>query len=740
MASKSEAKILLHLSQFPASLNKAWDVPRDASLPGISDALGVVRSALNQPLTKLVESDLISMRKAHVIDGGSRKRQVYHITDSGRIELEKMLQQGMLDGLEKKSSKPVRGSLSGTYPVYRDIVGRAELISKGLEQIESESLLISGLPGIGKTALTRKLADELAEAGKSVYWAQCTEFSDVSTLCEQWDEESTLISDSKALATMFSKRENSVYIVDDIHELHSRHHVSVEQFIRQIMDSKDARVILVGREPNPFSDGLSRLAVPSLAFEQAATLLDEQLPSEERLLVAKRLGGHPLALELWSDGSQLPEQDADIQTYVEDVVLAGLDDGQRVQLDELVILPMPVSADHSPQPQAIGLFDEYALLRWTSDRKRMEVQHLIRNVRRSLLSQERLNELHQQAVEHWSQVAQSNDEKVALLYHRIASHDEELKQHFQYEVEGLLNTHHQAIAVLLEEAIKVLPDDSDLHFMAANVALARGEDDVVEQHLEHLIDDDRGGEVALSLALMRGENEEANALIEEGIAHAGELEASRLALAGASRILDDRISGPLSSSAISEVKKLISAVKIPHDNLAARSAILISLSLIKHAIALSENNSQAASEIREMLGGISGIDHGLISALEVKADFAFLCTNDVSQRIHDSAIKAIDLQRSDLHRDSLRMSLVEILLQNGNSEDAQGIFSQITKPSRAFGKIRAQQRLDARWWQAKAQLNPREAPTCIREAIAINRRCGCTNAAKQLTEMMYKIL
>ena len=56
--------------------------------PGLSEYLGVVRSALHVPLYELVNKKFITERKAHVIGGGSRKRKVYHITEAGRAECE----------------------------------------------------------------------------------------------------------------------------------------------------------------------------------------------------------------------------------------------------------------------------------------------------------------------------------------------------------------------------------------------------------------------------------------------------------------------------------------------------------------------------------------------------------------------------------------------------------------------------------------------------------------------------
>ena len=86
MLTGPQGRILTRLSSFPSSLELAWDVPRAICLPGLSEHLGVVRSALHSPLKELVSKGLITERKAHVVGGGNRKRSVYHITDFGREE------------------------------------------------------------------------------------------------------------------------------------------------------------------------------------------------------------------------------------------------------------------------------------------------------------------------------------------------------------------------------------------------------------------------------------------------------------------------------------------------------------------------------------------------------------------------------------------------------------------------------------------------------------------------------
>ena len=49
MLPESQARILRLLARYPDELAGAWDVPRELSLPGLSESLGLVRSALHDP-------------------------------------------------------------------------------------------------------------------------------------------------------------------------------------------------------------------------------------------------------------------------------------------------------------------------------------------------------------------------------------------------------------------------------------------------------------------------------------------------------------------------------------------------------------------------------------------------------------------------------------------------------------------------------------------------------------------
>lgn len=740
MRPNGEIKILRWLGQFPPALESAWDVARELSLPGMAEALGVVRSSLNIPLKNLQKEQLVTTRNAHVIGGGSRRRSVFHLTLAGREVLQQLIQQGLTESpLKKAEKRPKSGQLIGAIPPLTPLYGRADLLKKvDLELSNSNSLVISGLPGIGKTSLARKALDKMAQNGFDIHWASCSEFTDINDLLKQWQisVDGVEINDLDAIISLLSNKKRILFI-DDIHLLHTRHSEAIETVSNALAESK-AKVLLSGREPMPFGHQLNKIKIPSLPIDDATKLLGDEIDSQQKKEIAKRLGGHPLALLLFDEEAGLPEQGADVQQYVEEVVLAHLDDDLRQELDQLVILPMPIEAQSAPNSESIGLFDEYALLRWTRNNKKMEVQHLVRNVRRSLINAERLKVLHQQAILHWQQSAKSDEEKVALLYHRVAGEDENLKFHFEREIEDLLATQSGAISVVLQEALNVHQDDVDLHYMAAHVAIQRGEAKHAESHLIHLKDDPREGEIALAVSLQQGKIAEAEQLIKDRMDSASPQQKTRLALAAASRCLDDRADKQNNALVSKEVANLLKSVTIPKQA-QQRTAVLISMSVIKHAAALLVGDVKAASEIRQTLSQIGGVDNGMLLALQIKAQLIDVKSSQKNlDKVFEMATIAIAKQPSKLHSDALRMSVVESTV-NFDKTRAEDLFSQITAPQKSH-IIAAQKRLNARWWAMKSIVEPEMAIVALREAISLNKATGCHNAAKQLTARLHRLL
>ena len=399
MLTGPQQRILRWLSGFPANLESAWDVERSLSLPGISEGLGVVRSAIHSPITKLEQEGLVYSRMAHVIGGGRRRRKVFHITDAGRnaITHEEIV--------ETKS-----GSLVGITSPLVELSGREQELTR------NPSLLISGLPGIGKSALLRNLAESQANRGEKVFWMRMSPFDGITELMEQV-ECMGASNDPKAAAIRISG-EDCVLIIDELQEVHERHKSSIESFINCLIEL-DVPLFVASRAPIPFEINIDSLTLDMLDPVSALQLLPSDLGQDEAELIVERLGGHPLALNLMDRNAPLPEVGEGVREYVKSTVLARLDAEAIMTLDELSLLPVQVNPEHLQNQDGINSLDESALLRWENG---VELQHLIRNVRRAMLSEEELEKAHSEASSHWNKV-EGEQAKLIEFHHMIQSRD-----------------------------------------------------------------------------------------------------------------------------------------------------------------------------------------------------------------------------------------------------------------------------------------------------------------------------
>ena len=730
-----QERLLRWLGNYSASLEKAWDVTREISLPGISESLGVVRSALNVPLTQLEKQDLVFKRMAHVIGGGSRRRNVYHLTEEGRK---------LLSTLGDDTSKPRKssseGRMFGDAPTLGTVYGRSSLIDTVFDEIHQQHcLFISGLPGIGKTTVGLAAAGKLVSNGLNVRWCTANEYSDFETLCHSMSILSELPSDANALAEHLAHEcKDEVLVFDDVHMISSRHLGTFMAICQHMEGLQGPKMMFIGRETLPGFEAMNRVSIPPLEAKEAAKLLGKTLPRKESLHIAERLGGHPLALQLYQQDTTLPEENADIQSYVEDVVLSTLDAPTRSGMDHLVLLPQPVEAKKAYDDEVVGTLDDYAFLRWTSNMEKMEIQHLVRNVRRTSMSSAEKQELHRLAVKHWESCAETVDDYVVLLFHRICAQSEELDAHCTTAYDRLSPSRSSALSVLLEQAIEASNAPSHLHYLAAKIALDRCEPKHAHRHLTEIEDEGSSNQISIGLAYLEGRLQDAEKSIEKGFELGNQHQKNQLALSAASRRLDDRISTTLSKDAAKDIKRYLSHIVLPEDA-EQRAVTVVALTMVQHAIALAERDFSKADTLRANLSSISSLKSGIIMGLEAKSTLIQMQENPTGlPSVIESTLQAIDVQPSPTHQDALRLSLVEALLEI-DVDLAQEHFMKVTKPNSSPGSMMLH-RLHARWWVCKSHLVPSLKRVALKEAITQHRAAGCPRAAKELEAMLHSLL
>ena len=680
MVTGPEARILARLATFPSSLDSAWDVPREICLPGLSEYLGVVRSALHAPLNELISKKLIFERKAHVIGGGSRKRKVYHITVAGRSECE---------GVEITAKVKI-GELLGNPPAQTLLKGRDSLIAN-LKEVPK--LILTGLPGIGKTSLLRSIADELVGEGKTVRFATMESFKDITQIFAEWGLE---YSSEGANLNLIK---NEVLILDELQEVNQRHLGRLEQFLQ-----KSPQVIMASRAPLPISEGFTIAEVPPLEIEDAVTLLPDHLGDRE--LVAERLGGHPLALQMHDENSELPEAGSDLQEWVRDVVLSKLGE-EIVGLDELSLLPVPVPADLLEHENHLLELDDHALIRWLESG--VELHHLVRNVRSTMLTEDD----HKKAANHWSGI--KGDLARLVEMHHILNSGGDIESHLLSNAEALMVRSSAGLATLIGDAIYRSPSKS-LHRIAAMIAIERGESDIASEHLANCDAPD----LEYSLSLLDGNS---NLPIPENSDYS-------LILSEASRRLDDRIPGQAPRN---DIIQLLDKLDFSQVNDDMKKIILVAIAHIRHSWYIANENWNEAAEIRDNLESISHSEDPQLKSLELRDEIAQTTPNSPS---FDSLVDTV-FARSGLRAIMLQLSMV----QKCDDKRAVSLLNKIELPSLASqNNLNSARRIAAKIWYLRAVYKTHNPFSSLAEAISLWKRALCPNAAKDATDMMHKLL
>ncbi len=733
--SAPQERLLRCLGKYSQTLEKAWDVTREISLPGLSESLGVVRSALNAPLKSLEEEGLIFKRMAHVVGGGSRRRNVYHLTEQGRI---------LFDSLGEDTLKPRKssstGRIFGDIPQAGKVFGRSALIQSAISlNKEHQNFILSGLPGIGKTTVGVALANEFVAGGTTIRWARADEFSDFESLCSGLGFSKILPSDFEAMTEYLAQEcADEIFVFDDVHLIPQRHLSRFHSFCKRIEELKGPKLIFIGREPLVSFEHLQRLPIPPLEISDAVKLLGEFQSEKEREHIAERLGGHPLAIQLYEKESVLPEANTDVQTYVQDVVLSTLDESTRAGLDHLVLLPRPIEASKAYDDEVVGTLDESAFLRWTSGMGKMELQHLIRNVRRLTMSKQEKLKLHREAVVHWESCATTLDDQIILLFHRISAESDDLDAHCDSAFEALASTHSNVLSVLLEQAIDASNNPSHLHYLAAKIAIHRCEPFHAHAHLESIKDEGLFNEIAMSLAYIEGRIDDAESAVKNGLEIGTQQQKNKLAISAASRLLDDRRGPHLEKDTIREIKFLLSQIVLPEDSV-QRTTTVVALTMVQHALALAQANYVKAETLQATLVSIGGVDDALVLGLEAKS--ALIKAKQTGKNFSEAVKitrRAIEQQTSTIHRDSLRLALVESLL-GGDNEQAKAEFLFVSQPDESEKSI-LHHRLHARWWMCKSDLEPSLRQIALKEAITKYRAAGCPRAANILEARLHSML
>ena len=738
MRLSTRQRILIALNEQSESLSKAWDVPRDASLPGLSERLGVVRSALHSPLKELLDTKLVDSRQAHVIGGGNRKRTVLHPTDAGRVEAERVLSEfdsgaDGADGSEAVDvSSRVGGRLYGAAPSLVELHGRDELLAELLSGVDGRARqVVTGLPGIGKTALVRAVADASIEAGWNVRWSTMDIDGDISSISGDWFDSDSLSTLDALTARIDSIPARTLLIIDEIQSVHRRHADSVGALCEMLLRSTRP-CILATRAPAPFdpkSTGSKEYRLDGLANESGALILGETLPEKEAKMVSDALGGHPLALHLWTPEDEVPAAATAVQDFVRETVLAKLEDDANLALDEFVLSPLPLTVDEIDCQDGVGLLDDAALLRWET--VLAEVQHLIRNVRLTSWPEDEREIVHSRLADWWSEKQGSRARRIEAHHVLNAGGGSEMSEKLVDLLPKVAVENSAAAASLLEDSISALPTAMELRALAVDIALERGEPIHAERHLEVMpIDSAKEARLA-RLERLRGNDSAASAHEAKAVAEATPSERVKLEIGAIARTIDDRLPGEVAVELNRKIERQIERCDISPLSSEEASVAEIALIIAKIRIALDSGEVERAIAALKILSARAAPGDEMVRRLRLRCDIAIADADDSVAFL----TARIDAEPDVRGRTGAVHALLEVI---GPEPAAVACFERHTHAA-LRDDVAADRRLLAQRWYWRGMINEEERMSAWHEASERFRRAECPTAANSLQARLHKL-
>ena len=735
----SQARILCWLGKFSKDLEFEWDVPRDISLPGISEALGVVRSALHKPLNQLENENLVKSRTAHVIGGGTRKRKVYHLTKKG-IEEFIEIQEDYCTPVDKK-----KFTLYGQFPQLVEVIGRTKIKDKIIENlVKRRNILLVGMAGIGKSALSRNMIEDLLQ-NYNVRWDTITKFSDVESITRTWSGESNVPSEYETAAKwVCDKFSQDLLVLDELQEIHERHLENIIKMLEYIRNSPDSpMILLISRAPAPI-DKWYEIRIEGLDNEEAAKLLDNEISLEDRINISKILGGHPLALQIAGASSEIPEKSKDIQQFISENILSQIEDSTINALDELAALSIPINSHLLGIEDEIGNLDERALVRWVMEENdispsKIELQHLIRNVRRAQWSDAERKKINLKIAQNLSRF-EDGWIKCLELHHRINSDDDNLETWVDENIETIENTESAILSVVLNDAIDARPEIENLWIIATKVAINRGEKVIAENLLKNAIfsknRESQWLEVKSRLCRLNGNEVQAIKLMKDAISIAEPLEKTKIKVAEISRKIVDRL--PFEKiDGIKQIKQMISEIDTTILSGQEKKTLIVTIAILKHTIAIIENDWESARSIKEDLTELTNVDDPLIWEMECRERLHI--QNGLDFNLIEKMMDDLGKIKNPIRRCGILLTIIEKV----PDEFKKTVLESITKEVNALSQINNNQnskRIIGLRWYWVGLLHPEEKLIAWQECAKNLQAAECIKASKKVVNKLHDLL
>ena len=601
MVRPTEQRILAWLSQYDDSLQNMWDVPREISLPGIADAIGVVRSALHKPLKNLHEQELIIVAQAHVINGGSRKRNVHFITNKGRK-------------INNNEQMQTNASILGNPPNNIELIGRTdELENMDLILVKEKSIWITGIAGIGKTAILRYFAEQKAQSGFKVRWCSATSTSSSKTIVETWLGITKLSSNINDLITIIkAETKNDILIIDNFDLLPNRFKKETEELIKKLYEN--GCQIIISCRPPLSEITLNPIEISGLGNISARKLL-AGFDKIEINRIVEYFDGHPLALTMANEGMSLESTQKNLNTFLEEEILAPLTKNNRNAILELAIQPEPIEIKLLSHKDQIADLDDLGLITFFGNK--IQLHNFVRNLLITEINEIERKKLHFDFVKH---IANSipNPPEFLRLFHEINSEKGLMGNWVKNNANKICIEYPAKSSALFHEMITKNKEIGELYWYAAISECELGNGKIAE---DLIINAEKYDDLKLHkndvlmlkcrIARLSGNVKYAEEMFNK-IKFKEGFEYIKYLIAEISRKIDDRLPHELPNKISIELLKNIDLKSLTTEQ---KRSTLIAIACIKHTFSLYNKNLLKAEEIRNEMSELTSENSELLQEM-----------------------------------------------------------------------------------------------------------------------------
>ena len=467
-------RIYLYLLEFK-SYEGEIDGPMELSQIGIAKKIGIERKNITRAIRPSIENGLIESQKVH-IPGIRLKRNIYYLSATGYNKAEKIKKKLYEIDIEfvdqdGAKSKVKLGNIIQEIPfdinfaeIIREVnktkifdcqvflknqkqemvefsnhlreksrfeyfCGRQneeKIISQWLKSPSCHTLIIKGMPGIGKTTQLSRIMDDISEFPITYFFriqTWCTLRTILKSLSKFFEtqgkkelKEYLMINNTidmseieYILTDSLSEQEPVLMVFDDYHNASNDVQTFFSMLHKSIIIPGNLKLIVSGRWGEPFYDR-QELAVRKSVIEITLEGLDKESTEtlarnvgiEEEFIenIYAQTGGHPLFVELLGSGGT-PETNMDLEKFINEEFIQILNEKELELLKYISVHRYPIRRKelHKYQNVLSGLIEQSILK--PSEDDYIELHDLIKITLYHRLTGKEIELFHSKAAEHY---------------------------------------------------------------------------------------------------------------------------------------------------------------------------------------------------------------------------------------------------------------------------------------------------------------------------------------------------